>query len=58
MFILITKFSRDRKLGKGTDQKGIAKYKKPSGNVPGIKKCVPYLTPERIQHHNQTMLIN
>jgi hypothetical protein len=29
-----------------------------SGNVTGNKKCVPYLTPERIQHHNQTMLIN
>jgi len=29
-----------------------------SGNVTGNKKCVPYLTPERTQHHNQTMLIN
>jgi len=28
------------------------------GTVTGQKKCVPYLTPERTQHHNQTMLIN
>jgi hypothetical protein len=27
-------------------------------NFSGQKKCVPYLTPERTQHHYQIMLIN